>query len=99
MDENARCGSQYVLGHSMQELERLGAQARLYDPFTLQFLRDGSIAPGMRVLDAGCGKGDVSFLAAGLVGHEGRIVGVDRVPDAVEAGRRAFADECSGPCR
>jgi hypothetical protein len=28
----------YVLGHSPQELERLSTQARLYEPFTMQFL-------------------------------------------------------------
>jgi ubiquinone/menaquinone biosynthesis C-methylase UbiE len=32
----------------------------------------------MRVLDLGCGAGDVSMLAAELVGPEGSIVGIDR---------------------
>ena len=33
--------------------------------------------PGMRVLDVGCGAGDVSMLAADLVGPSGAVVGVD----------------------
>jgi len=34
----------------------------------------------MRVIDIGCGVGDVSFLVATLAGPEGSVVGVD--PDA-----------------
>src|SRR5262249_10114822 len=73
------------LGPSTQELERLSAQATLYDPFPLQFRRDAGLEAGMRVLDVGCDKGEVSFLAARLVGPTRSVVGVDRVPAAVEA--------------
>ena len=38
----------------------------------------------MRVLDVGCGSGDVAFLAADLVGPSGKVVGVDRERRAVE---------------
>jgi hypothetical protein len=31
----------YVLGHSDRELERLRVQARLIDPITLRFMREG----------------------------------------------------------
>jgi 2-polyprenyl-3-methyl-5-hydroxy-6-metoxy-1,4-benzoquinol methylase len=75
----------YVLGHSAREIARLAAQARLIDPITRRFFRHAGIAPGMRVLDVGTGAGDVAFLAAELVGDSGEIVGVDRVPAAVEA--------------
>jgi SAM-dependent methyltransferase len=86
----------YVLGHSAQELERLMLRARLYDPFTSQVFRDAGLAPGMRVLDVGAGSGDVSFLAARLVGPTGQVVGVDRAPEAVAmATRRALALELS----
>jgi ubiquinone/menaquinone biosynthesis C-methylase UbiE len=37
----------------------------------------------MRVLDIGCGAGDVSFLAADFVGPTGSVIGVDRSSDAV----------------
>ena len=49
--------------------------------------REAGIGPGMRVLDAGCGAGDVSFLVAELVGPEGRVVGVDRSADALTTAR------------
>jgi tRNA A58 N-methylase Trm61 len=67
-----RTASAYVLGHSERELERLRLQAQLIDPITRQFLIEAGIAPGMRVLDVGCGAGDVTFLAADLVGPPGR---------------------------
>ena len=38
----------------------------------------------MRVLDVGSGSGDVSFLAADLVGQGGYVVGVDRSEAAVQ---------------
>lgn len=80
----------YVLGHAPQELERLITQSRLFEPFTVQFLRGAGITTGMRVLDVGSGAGDVSLLAARLVGLTGQVVGLDRSPDAVmTASRRA----------
>jgi SAM-dependent methyltransferase len=39
------------------------------------------------VLDLGCGAGDVSMLAAELVGPSGRIVGIDRAETAIALSR------------
>jgi SAM-dependent methyltransferase len=51
----------------------------------------------MRVLDVGCGNGDVSILAKRLVGAEGEVVGIDREPRMVAAARdRARASDLSG---
>ncbi len=41
----------------------------------------------MRVLDLGCGAGDVSLLAAELVGAAGSVVGIDRNQDVLAVGR------------
>jgi ubiquinone/menaquinone biosynthesis C-methylase UbiE len=46
--------------------------------FTTRLLTDAGVGPGMRVLDVGCGAGDVSLLAAGLVGAGGSVLGIDR---------------------
>jgi SAM-dependent methyltransferase len=77
----------YVLGHSAQELERLSAQARHFEPFTRQVFQTAGVIPGMRVLDVGSGVGDVAFLAADLVGDKGSVVGSDRVPVAIATAR------------
>lgn len=84
-------GREYALGHSDPELERLTVQARLLDPFTRALLRDAGVREGMRVLDLGCGYGDVSLLAAELVGPLGHVVGLDSAPVAVDAARRRTA--------
>ena len=68
----------YILGHSQQEIERLLHQAAVLEPITKRLLCSAKIAPGMRVLDLGCGAGDVTMLAAQLVGETGSVVGIDR---------------------
>ena len=54
--------------------------------------RRAGIGAGMRVLDAGCGSGESTFLAARLVGPDGYVVGLDRDHNAIRLARRA-ADE------
>lgn len=73
----------YAPGHSERELDRLSAQARMFEPFTRQLFREAGLLPGMRVLDVGCGSGDVALLASELVGPTGVVVGIDRAPDAI----------------
>src|SRR5262245_3367828 len=74
---------EYALGHSESELQRLIMQARFFGDLTRDVLQRAGVGSGMRILDAGCGAGDVSFLAASLVGAEGRVHGVDRSPEAI----------------
>jgi ubiquinone/menaquinone biosynthesis C-methylase UbiE len=73
----------YAPGHSERELDRLTAQARTFEPFTRQLFHEAGLRPGMRVLDVGCGSGDVALLAGELVGPTGTVVGVDRVAAAI----------------
>ena len=92
MDPLDQQPDEYVLGHSDHELARLSAQAQLYAPFVLAFLRAAGIEAGMRVLDVGCGGGDVSLLVARLIGPTGEVVGVDRSAAAIETASRRAAD-------
>lgn len=78
----------YVLGHSDEEHERLILQARMIGPLSEAFLAKAGLAPGMEVLDIGCGAGDLSLLAAGFVGREGRVLGIDRSPESLALARR-----------
>jgi ubiquinone/menaquinone biosynthesis C-methylase UbiE len=74
---NVSC-TKYILGHSPAEIQRLMSQAVMLRPITERLLRSAGIEPGMRVLDVGCGAGDVSMLAAELVGSTGSVIGIDR---------------------
>jgi SAM-dependent methyltransferase len=88
--------AEYPLGYSDVELKRLIQQSELYAEFTEDVLRRAGLKSGMRVLDAGCGAGDVSLLAARLVGSTGRVMGVDRSPESIAlAQRRAQAQGLS----
>jgi len=73
----------YALGRTNAEYDRLIEQAELLRPLTERLLRAAGIGAGMHVLDVGCGVGDVSFLVSELVGCEGSVVGVDLDADAV----------------
>ena len=90
-DAPATADPEYALSSSAEdEHDRLGRQSELHQPFTRRLLQRAGIEPGMRVLDVGCGPGDVSFLVSELVGAEGSVVGVERDEQAVAtAGRRA----------
>jgi len=77
----------YALGDSSRELERLIEQSRFFGELTRKVFAEAGLSPGMRVLDVGCGPGDVSFLAASLVGPDGEVVGIDRSSAAVDAAR------------
>lgn len=82
----------YIMGHSDHERERLIQQAGLLGPLSERFLRHAGIAPGMRVLDVGCGVGDVSFLCSALVGPTGEVVGVDRDPAVIGRARQRLQE-------
>lgn len=83
----------YILGHSDHEIERLHRQADYYAHLTSFALHMAGIQPGMRVLDAGCGGGDVSLLIARLVGSKGEVIAVDRSAEALAAAERRMAAE------
>ena len=61
------------------EHQRLIRQARLLAPFTERFFRDAGVTAGMRVLDIGCGIGDVSMIVAELVGTSGSVSPSSRI--------------------
>lgn len=77
----------YVLGDTEEELIRLAQQAAMFSEFTAEILREAGITTGMRVLDLGCGVGDVTMLAAGLVGPSGAVVGLDASAHALDTAR------------
>jgi ubiquinone/menaquinone biosynthesis C-methylase UbiE len=85
-------GSNYVLGSTEAELERLIRQAALLAPCTERLFREAGIGSGQRVLDIGSGVGDVAMLVARMVGPSGEVVGVERDPRSVVRARARIAD-------
>jgi ubiquinone/menaquinone biosynthesis C-methylase UbiE len=91
-DTGYRIGS----GIGNDEITRLEAQGAVTAPATRIILTEAGIRADMRVLDLGCGAGDVTFLAADMVGPFGSVVGIDHSPDALararyRAGQRGLA--------
>jgi SAM-dependent methyltransferase len=77
----------YALGYSDEEQRRLTEQDSIYGPATTRLLQEAGIGPGNRVLDVGCGVGDVSLRVAELVGPTGAVVGIDTDLRALETAR------------
>ncbi|TIL22987.1 MAG: class I SAM-dependent methyltransferase [Mesorhizobium sp.] len=75
----------YILVHSDREIRRLSHQAGIINPITRRILLSAGISAGMRVLDVGCGAGDVTFLVSEMVGSEGQVIGADLAPAALAA--------------
>ena len=65
----------YPFADRVAEDERLIAQGRLFDPMTRRVLLAAGLAPGMRVLDIGSGAGNVTRLAAELLGNDSCVIG------------------------
>jgi 2-polyprenyl-3-methyl-5-hydroxy-6-metoxy-1,4-benzoquinol methylase len=59
-------------------------------------VHSSGIQRGMRVLDLGCGVGDVSLWIAKLVGPTGLVVGVDESAEAIDVAqkRATVAGQC-----
>ncbi len=83
--------SDYPLGYSAEEAQRLEDQAQHMLRLTAEVFVGAGLRPGMRVLDLGCGVGDVSLLAARIVGSEGAVLGVDRAGSSIEKARSRAA--------
>ena len=86
---NQTCG--YARGYSEGEFKRLESQGRFFHDVTADVLRRAGIVSGMRVLDIGCGVGDVSLLAAEFVGPSGTVLGIDRSAETTVGSYRFFS--------
>jgi ubiquinone/menaquinone biosynthesis C-methylase UbiE len=86
-------------GHAPATQGRLIRWARFYDPLVWVLtlgrpralralpLDLAALQPGERVLDVGCGTGDLTLAAAGRVGPAGRVVGIDASPEMIAVAR------------
>jgi ubiquinone/menaquinone biosynthesis C-methylase UbiE len=82
----------YAMGSSDRERERLMRQGAVLRGFLTSAFRAAGIVPGMRVLDLGCGVGDVAIVAADLVGASGSVLGIDRDAASVAWASKRIAE-------
>ena len=66
-----------------------GIIRQMFAPVTQALVEDGLIGSGHTVLDIATGPGEPALTIAALVGPEGKVFGIDPVPEMVEAARRA----------
>ncbi|MGF7153491.1 class I SAM-dependent methyltransferase [Novosphingobium gossypii] len=57
-----------------------------------RFFGNIGIGAGMRILDVGCGNGDLSRLVASLTGPSGEVVAIDRSQQAIAMAQRMDAN-------
>jgi ubiquinone/menaquinone biosynthesis C-methylase UbiE len=60
----------------------------MFAPVTQALIEHAQITRGSVVLDVGTGPGEPALTIAGLVGSGGKALGIDAVPEMVEAARR-----------
>ena len=84
MSETQSTPGTYALGQAPREIQPLQVQSQLLESFTRRLFEDAGITAGMKVLDVGCGAGDVSLLAAEFVGQTGSVLGVDNNPSVIQ---------------
>lgn len=61
------------------------------NPFRMEKLK-----PGEKVVDMGCGAGFDSFVASGMVGPDGHVIGVDMTPEMLEKAKRSAQSSGAG---
>ena len=81
-----------ILGYRSEWLDGLSegsieSFAGTGNPFSL-----GTLAAGERVVDIGCGAGIDSLIAAGMVGPEGAVIGIDMTPSMLEKAQAGVGD-------
>ena len=76
--------TRYLLATGAKEVERLRLLEAAYGPQSQALLRRAGLREGMRVVEVGCGSGNVTCWLAAQVGAAGSAVGVDDSPAQVE---------------
>lgn len=86
----------YAMGRTDSERKRLEKQSELHQHFTERMIENAGIKEGMRVLDLGCGAGNVTLSVSKKVGPTGQVVGVDMNPEILKSAKTLLHDhECN----
>lgn len=77
-----------LYGYSSDEIREAGASTCDLGIGTGNPLTFAHLQRGETVIDLGCGSGIDCFLASGTVGAEGKVIGIDMVPEMIHYARR-----------
>jgi ubiquinone/menaquinone biosynthesis C-methylase UbiE len=83
--------SDYILSNTA-EAERLGVQARVWEPDVERLLDEIGVQPGWSCLDLACGAVGILGPLSRRVGPHGRVLGIDKDPRLLAAAR-AYVEE------
>jgi SAM-dependent methyltransferase len=86
----------YAIAGGEDGKRRLDLLSDIMRDTTLRLLEDAGLGRGDRVLDVGCGGGHVALDMAGIVGPEGRVLGIDFDPHVLELAREDARNAGSG---
>lgn len=81
------------VAHLQAEMNRLQCQAEELSPLVFESIEKCGISEGMKVVDVGCGTGQVSFLISKAVGPRGEVIGIDANTTAIELCRNIATTE------
>lgn len=62
--------------------------ASIGDDITRRLIKEGGIKPGMKILDLGCGNGNVTFLVSEFIGSNGLVLGIDSNENAIISAKK-----------
>lgn len=88
--------TQYLLGNSPGERERLLRQGELFEEQARWLLDHIGIRPGWRTLDVGCGPLGILDLLSERVGADGTVAGLDRDPQMRDWAQVSLAERGLG---
>src|ERR1051326_1610684 len=78
----------YILATGGKDVKRLRLLHEVYGPGTEALLRHVGLRDGMRVLEVGCGNGNIACWTAQQIAPGGSVLGIDKSSEQVEQARR-----------
>ena len=78
----------YILATGGKDAQRLRLLHEVYGPGTEAAIHRAGLKPGVRVVEVGCGSGNIACWAAEQVGPQGSVVGIDNSPGQIEQARQ-----------
>lgn len=83
----------YIIAGGLEGKKRLKVLASILDKSTLSLLEMDGPLYGKKILDVGCGGGDVSIMAAKKIGNLGMVTGLDFDGEIISLAQQEAKDE------